>query len=147
MRRLIYASTSSYSMTPTELDQIASQAKKNNEAEGIMGLLLYGDHSFFQVLEGPTTKVEDMKLRIWADPRHRGISQLQDKPIEVAAFSEWSMGCYRVDSARSGLSHWTIVDFDSIQGHLPEDTPPDILVLARTFFSSISPRGMSASAI
>lgn len=142
MRRVIYASTSYRALTSGELDQIASQAQTNNAPEGITGMLLYGDHSFFQVLEGPTENIKKMKRRIWEDSRHRGISELQDKPIEAAAFSEWSMGCYRVDSVETDSTHWKIVDFDSIESHLPEGTPVDILVLARTFFSSISPRGV-----
>jgi len=139
MRRIIYASTSRSSLSSTELDELAYQAQKNNLAQSLTGLLLYGDHSFFQVLEGPAAKVEEMKKRIWADPRHRGISQFQDKSIEIAAFPDWSMGCYRVDSSPSSTL-WRIADFDSIQEHLPADVPPEILVFARSFFTSISPR-------
>ena len=142
MRRLVYASASSAALTSAELDEIASQARKNNAADDVTGLLLYGDHSFFQVLEGPTDRIEKLKQRIWNDPRHRGISSLQDKTIDTATFSEWSMGCYRVDAASSSSELWIIADFTCVESHLPENTPPEILVLARTFFSSISPRSM-----
>jgi len=142
MRRIIYASSSSRALTSTELDNIASQAQKNNSVEGITGLLLYGDHSFFQVLEGADESIESVKQRIWDDPRHRGLSELQDKSIETATFSDWSMGCYRVDSVPSSTTLWVIVDFESIQHHLPTETPLEVLVLARTFFTSIAPREM-----
>jgi len=142
MRRIIYASTSTHALTSTELDKIASQAQKNNILEGITGLLLYGDHSFFQVLEGSTTNIASMKKRIWADSRHRGITQLQDRPIEASGFPDWSMGCYRLDSVPSSSMLWQIVDFESIETHLPKGASPEIIVLARTFFNSIAPRAM-----
>lgn len=141
MRRMIYASTSSHALTSSELDAIASKAHGQNAAEGLTGMLLYGDHSFFQVLEGPDEKIEDMKKRIWDDPRHRGISEFQDIPIEAPVFSDWSMGCYRIDGVPSSSAIWTIDNFDTISQHLPTETPADMHVLVHTFFSSISPRG------
>lgn len=140
MRRIIYASTSCCAFTSIELDGLASEAAKNNLAEGLTGFLLYGDHSFFQVLEGADEKIEHMKQRIWDDPRHRGISEFQDKPIEDPVFSDWSMGCYRVESAPACSASWPIVEFECIQNRMPADVPPEVLVFARTFFASISPR-------
>jgi len=88
MRRLIYASSSSVELTSAQLDEIAIQARERNSIAKISGLLLYGDHSFFQVIEGSTASIDDLKTRIWKDQRHRGISKLQDKAVDSLVFPD-----------------------------------------------------------
>ena len=139
MRQIIYASNvTDEIVAPETLNTIVAQANKNNPRDKITGLLLYGDNLFFQVLEGPDEMIQDMKDRIWADPRHQGITELKNSAIEDRNFPDWSMGCFEMKGKYEQDGTWAIVDLDSIADHMPPTISPDVLVLARTFFQSIA---------
>lgn len=88
----IYASAASREFTPEELEELLVVARKNNEALGVTGMLLYEKGSFFQILEGPAEAVEPLYAKIGADKRHASISKLILEPIEERDFPNWSMG-------------------------------------------------------
>lgn len=138
MRQIIYVSSSASIMTPEALETIAAQARVNNPRDQITGMLLYGDQLFFQVLEGPDDQIASMSERIWNDPRHNGIREFKNEPVDARSFPDWSMGCYRVDTLCDRDGNWPIVDADSISQHLPDAISFDVTVLARTFFQSIA---------
>lgn len=142
MYRMIYASSATVDVTSAVLNAIAEASQRNNAKEGITGLLLYGDRSFFQVLEGDDDVIYKMKAKIWDDPRHEGISILREAKIDTPSFPEWSMGCYRVDGLDSGSAIWPIMNVESIMDHMPSSAPPEVIVLARTFLTNIAPRGV-----
>jgi hypothetical protein len=142
MKRMIYASSAAVDVTPHLLTEIAASSRRNNVRDGITGMLLYGDRSFFQVLEGEDAAVHSMKERIWADARHEGISILRETQIETPSFPDWTMGCYRVDDLEGGLAMWPIVSAESIMEHLPTSVSTEVMVLARTFLTNIAPRGL-----
>ncbi len=54
-------------------------------------MLLYADNTFFQVLEGELSVVENLYRRISADPRHQRVMKLIQEPIEARDFSDWGM--------------------------------------------------------
>lgn len=139
MRQIVYASRSYTEMSATELEAIATVAQRNNQRDGITGLLLYGDGYFFQVLEGEKDVIEDMKKHVWNDLRHDIISVIRDDPIEARAFPDWSMGCYRIDALPPRGSMWEIADLESIIDHLPPQASLDLVVLARKFFKGVQP--------
>jgi hypothetical protein len=76
----------------TELEELLSIARRNNEALGVTGMLLYEKGAFFQILEGPSEAVEPLYTKIGADMRHSRISKLILEPIEARSFGNWSMG-------------------------------------------------------
>lgn len=88
----IYASAATAEFTSEELDELLSVARKNNEALGVTGMLLYEKGSFFQILEGPREAVEPLYAKIGADKRHSRIAKLILEPIEARNFANWSMG-------------------------------------------------------
>lgn len=88
----IYASAASREFTPEELDELLVVARRNNEALGVTGMLLYEKGSFFQILEGPSEAVEPLYAKIGTDKRHASISKLILEPIEERNFPNWSMG-------------------------------------------------------
>ena len=51
MRRIIYLSTSSVILPEDEVQDILKISRANNTRDGVSGLLVYHDGSFFQVLE------------------------------------------------------------------------------------------------
>ncbi|MCB1801184.1 MAG: BLUF domain-containing protein [Gammaproteobacteria bacterium] len=88
----IYASAATAEFTPKDLEELLSVARKNNEALGVTGMLLYEKGSFFQILEGAPEAVESLFEKISADKRHSRISKLILEPIEARSFANWSMG-------------------------------------------------------
>jgi hypothetical protein len=55
-------------------------------------MLLYHRGSFLQVLEGPSSVVDELAARIRSDPRHQNMNVLFRREISVGNFVGWSMG-------------------------------------------------------
>lgn len=97
--RLIYASQSTRAMTESDLTDVLKTARKNNERNGISGLLLYCSQSFLQVLEGDPAEVDATYQHIQADPRHKNLRLLSRSPIDNRKYDEWSMGFDHVNES------------------------------------------------
>ncbi|MFZ6799271.1 BLUF domain-containing protein [Undibacterium sp. Di24W] len=89
--QLIYASDLSGS-NESELSTILSASVRNNEKNGITGMLVYKNGRFLQVLEGKKENVLETYGRIGKDPRHQSIVLLLKDAIESRDFKDWSMG-------------------------------------------------------
>lgn len=92
LHRLIYVSAAREEVSSADLERLLGIARRNNEAAGVTGLLLYHDGSFFQVLEGPKEAVVRIFSTVERDPRHSRVIVLQNKVAETRAFPNWSMG-------------------------------------------------------
>ena len=91
--RLLYASRAAAPIAPEDLSAILRQAKANNPAHGITGVLCCcSDGMFLQVLEGGRTAVNRLYARIVADPRHEQVELLSYQQIGERHFSGWAMG-------------------------------------------------------
>lgn len=136
VRRLIYFSSATRKMTTCELDSLLSQSRRNNLRDGLTGLLLYGDGSFMQLLEGPEEAVDRTYERILNDPRHRHLIKVDDTRSGERLFGSWSMGYHRL-AAGDGLE-----GFVQLRRSVLEDSSyrsdgglPDYMV--RSFLASI----------
>lgn len=88
--QILYIST----VTPKEsvdLMSILAVARRNNRAQDITGLLMFNGKRFLQVLEGPTSPVEETFARIRRDSRNRAHVILSRKVVEQREFGDWSM--------------------------------------------------------
>ncbi|WP_182085388.1 BLUF domain-containing protein [Aureimonas sp. ME7] len=74
------------------IHSILEASRRNNEAAGITGTLLFNAGVFAQVLEGPLPAVEDTFERIQQDERHGDVSLLVLEPIVERSFAGWAMG-------------------------------------------------------
>ena len=72
-------------------------SRRNNEAAGLSGMLLYSSQSFLQMLEGEPAALDATYARIHADPRHRDLRLLLDAEVARPLFPDWSMGFDHVD--------------------------------------------------
>ncbi|MEM8484457.1 MAG: BLUF domain-containing protein [Bacteroidota bacterium] len=95
---IVYASSANKELDETELQEILNEARCNNKASGISGLLLYANGNFLQILEGSEASVMNLVHRIEQDNRHHGIIRLMEFRSSERSFPEWSMG-YRQLSA------------------------------------------------
>ncbi|HEY4305455.1 MAG TPA: BLUF domain-containing protein [Gemmatimonadaceae bacterium] len=89
---LIYASTATVELDAAELSEILCVSRRNNERDGVTGMLLHTQGSFFQVLEGEPEQVDAAFERIARDDRHRNVITIIRERIATRAFGEWSMG-------------------------------------------------------
>jgi hypothetical protein len=88
----IYSSRASAVIRDAEVQALLASARRNNAAQGITGMLLFIEGSFFQVLEGSEDAVDRIYEVIARDPRHDRVTQIIREPIAQRSFAEWSMG-------------------------------------------------------
>ena len=91
-----YASEASIEFSNQAVQRLLEDARRNNAAIGVTGILLLVDRSFFQVLEGEPTVVSSLYEKIERDTRHKHVVKLIREPIEERDFRDWSMGLARM---------------------------------------------------
>jgi len=96
---LAYSSIGTHHFEQSELVDLLTFARDFNSRNGLTGMLLYVDESFFQILEGDPKTLHDLYFRIEQDTRHTHVIKLIEIPIEKRTFSEWSMGFAKVTRA------------------------------------------------
>jgi len=90
MIQIVYISTARGD-THVERGHILLTSRRNNERDGITGLLYDDGVRFLQVLEGEMNQVDKTFARIKADPRHRAVVVLSRRPIDAREFGDWAM--------------------------------------------------------
>ncbi|AYL96886.1 BLUF domain-containing protein [Mucilaginibacter celer] len=98
MEYLVYVSTAKKMMTDEELLELLTQAREKNAIHGITGLLLYGEGTFMQALEGEKDDLEKIFAAIELDIRHRNIIKLITGKITERVFPNWTMAFSSVDA-------------------------------------------------
>jgi hypothetical protein len=96
--RCLYASRAAARLERPMVDAILAQARRNNLARGITGILCHCDASFIQVLEGGRDAVGELLGAIMRDERHHGVRILVYEEIGERRFGQWAMG--QVEAAR-----------------------------------------------
>jgi Sensors of blue-light using FAD len=99
--RLVYSSYAKSDLGYHDLKDIMEKSEKNNQSEGITGLLCYGDSVFLQILEGDRTIVSKTYHRIALDTRHHTPELIECIPIESRLFGIWSMKAVNISNLNS----------------------------------------------
>jgi Sensors of blue-light using FAD len=99
MIEIIYASAQSQPFSTKQLTELLEKARKNNQALGVSGLLLYHRGSFLQVLEGDEQVVDALYEKIGHDPRHNRFVVIKRSVVTERSFADWSMGFVEVNPA------------------------------------------------
>ena len=135
---LAYTSASTGLPGEDELQAILAASRRNNARDGLTGMLLYHDGSFFQVLEGSETAVRDCYQRIMRDSRHKSCLQLLSEETGQRWFRDWSMGYIAFEDLSPELQE---TFFDLLEFRRPDamaaavgEGPAKILV--RSFLTS-----------
>ncbi|MDH5457908.1 MAG: BLUF domain-containing protein, partial [Nitrospinota bacterium] len=68
MIQITYISSETRPMLQHDLDDILSRSRENNIEMGITGMLLYGNNTFIQILEGEERTVDSLLRKIRKDP-------------------------------------------------------------------------------
>lgn len=106
MIQITYLSTATRPMSQDDLEDILKTARENNARLGITGMLLYGNKTFIQILEGEENVVHELINSIKRDPRHTNFQIVKKKPIEQHEYADWSMGFKQVAGE----------DFEAVKG-------------------------------
>ena len=81
MIQITYLSSATRAMSQDDLEDILKTARETNARLGITGMLLYGNKTFIQILEGEEDVVHELIKTIKRDPRHRNFQVVKKKPI------------------------------------------------------------------
>ena len=96
MIQLSYVSSAARPMTAADLLAILQQCYGHNALHDITGLLLYGNGTFLQALEGDEAVVAPLYERIMRDPRHARVTCLARQTIATRHFPGWSISFRRL---------------------------------------------------
>lgn len=131
MIQLSYASSASLPITAAGLLTILQQCYRHNPLQDVTGLLLYGNGTFLQALEGDEAVVAKLYETIASDPRHCNVTCLSRKTIDARAFPGWNMGFRRLvgpssigstSFARADVREALLANFDVASGLRPKVT-------------------------
>lgn len=84
--RLIYVSGATVPFSDEDFLDLLAGARETNESLGVSGILMFRDGSFLQVLEGPSTAVDQLFETIQNDPRHSRLLVVQRSEIKEREF-------------------------------------------------------------
>jgi hypothetical protein len=101
MKNIIYLSTAVKLITDEQLIDILNSARTNNKLKNVTGVLLYGDGTFIQVIEGEDADVDYIFDKILKDTRHKNVITLMNAQIVERSFDDWVMGFASVDAAQT----------------------------------------------
>lgn len=91
--RLLYVSRAADGkVTPELTESIMASARAYNLANGITGVLCYGDDIFMQAIEGGRDEINALYSIIAKDPRHKDVVLLDYEEIQERRFGGWTMG-------------------------------------------------------
>jgi hypothetical protein len=117
MIQISYISSAAEPLSTEQLLALLQQCLANNAGKGVTGMLLYGNATFLQVLEGEEKVVDALYDRIQKDPRHSRVQFLHRRTIERRQYADWSMGFKKVSDEElrhiEGLRDFTAKDFNS----------------------------------
>jgi hypothetical protein len=109
--RLLYVSRPVGPQTSTVTSTLLQQAQKNNQAQGITGVLCQGQGIYFQVIEGERSRVNALYRRICTDTRHKDVEILHYQEIQDRHFAQWSMALVHL-SAQDPMVQMHHPDYD-----------------------------------
>jgi hypothetical protein len=89
---VVYVSTATVEFSELDLALLLAVSRRNNEARGLTGVLLFQHGQFIQVLEGPEASVRAALATIASDPRHTGVRVLAEELLPARHFGSWAMG-------------------------------------------------------
>ena len=96
MIRVTYLSQEALPLSSDSVLGLLTQCHRNNTDRGLTGMLLFGNGTFLQTLEGEAEVVDGLMEKISRDPRHTGMKVLRREAITERLYSQWSMGFERV---------------------------------------------------
>ena len=102
LKRIHYISSFVKDMSDDEIQELSSQAAKNNAEKDITGVLMAKGGVFFQIIEGPEENIDRLFTNILKDPRHEKIITLGIQIGDLRRlFPNWHMKEINLDTTTS----------------------------------------------
>ena len=92
MIRITYLSQATPNFASIDLIRLLEQCHLNNPKRGLTGLLIFGNDTFLQTIEGEENIVKELIEKIAKDKRHINFQILSKQSIENRQYSDWAMG-------------------------------------------------------
>ena len=108
--QLTYISTATKAVTFADCPAILETSRRNNQAVGITGMLMFDGVRFLQALEGDALAIRATVDRIRGDQRHRSVIVLSEREIAAPEFGTWSMAFERGGASNNATSLVEAVD-------------------------------------
>lgn len=111
---MTYASRSNPNVSAKDFNEILQQAKENNTANGITGMLTFNKDYFLQTIEGPRAQINRLLYSLIADQRHYDVQLIETRELKQREWSKWSMNYASPTEANAAiyLKYSTTVDFN-----------------------------------
>lgn len=91
MKRLVYRSVSNLGPNDVAMLDIIRACDRNNEPDGITGMLWFDGRFFLHAIEGPDAAVNALFLRLRRDQRHRSLFVMDVRRIETRRYSDFGV--------------------------------------------------------
>ena len=142
--QLAYMSAARPGMSDAEVHDILRASTVNNQRDGLSGMLLLVDGSFFQVLEGDKNKVDLAYSRISKDRRHSALLRVLERERAERDFPNWTMGFEKVFHGDPGDDILPVDAGDLTKNpnvDLLRKQAPEIISFMRSLYASRNMRG------
>lgn len=92
IKRIKYISRFATDLTDDDIDDLVSQAARNNAELDITGVLMCSGSMFFQIIEGPPDHVDLVFRSILGDRRHTNVLLVNaEEGLEYRLFPGWPL--------------------------------------------------------
>jgi hypothetical protein len=98
-------------MDYAQLRDINDAAVRINSTKGVTGLLIYGQSSFLQILEGARAEISETFHRIAHDKRHHELVLIGVSEIAERSFQDWAMRCVMIDGVNGTKTATLLMKF------------------------------------
>jgi hypothetical protein len=142
--QIAYMSAARPGMRDAEVHDILRASTVNNRRDGLSGMLLLVDGTFFQVLEGEKDMVEEAYRRIGRDTRHSALLRVLERYREQRSFPDWTMGFEKVFHGDPGGDILPVDAGDLTKNpnvDLLRKQAPEIISFMRSLYASRNMRG------
>ena len=89
--RLTYISRYNTDNANIEVARILEQAQRNNERNGITGVLVINENYFLQSIEGARPVINGLLRELVKDDRHFSLQIVECREVEQRRWNKWSM--------------------------------------------------------
>ena len=133
IHKIMYSSSAVDLFSQEALNDLMTLSREKNRHFSVTGCLIYHDGNIIQYLEGPPNSVSHIFECIKADPRHKGIIELCNTPVEQRVFNDWQMALKYIPSDR--LRDYQTV-YDLFEDMMEQSRIEQICQQARIFFET-----------
>ncbi len=122
---LSYVSTACDCLKFENIREILDSSNKNNEVNGVTGILVYCNKHFFQILEGDKDTILELFETISIDCRHDNVIKIQEGQIDQRQFGNWSMAFKSYNKELKHLDNFNTEQFYSYIRNLLDQSKVD----------------------